>query len=182
MTRLAFSPDIILPISKVAFPSTCLHTLYAESTCKQEVEVRKKEGTKVPGCDRSRVSPHFSAASRRYHLIHLPKPVIDLRTSPACLLRQHECHCCPPRPQLGWVPRAWRKMPPSPSRMKSNFGWVSRLAGKCHLPILISATELDNVLRTPCETHEHIDDALRSFLTLTTQFKRASTSPSCRYE
>lgn len=32
--------------------------------------------------------------------------------------------------------------------------------------------ELDKVFEAPCETHEHIDDALRSFLSLTTQFKR----------
>lgn len=37
------------------------------------------------------------------------------------------------------------------------------------------SVELDTVLEAPCETHEDIDDALRSYIALTTQFKSEHT-------
>lgn len=33
-------------------------------------------------------------------------------------------------------------------------------------------TELFKIVNTPCETHEDIDDVLRSYLAFTSQFKR----------
>lgn len=37
---------------------------------------------------------------------------------------------------------------------------------------LIQCSGLDDIVAAPCETSEHIDDALRTFLAFTTTFKR----------
>ena len=42
-------------------------------------------------------------------------------------------------------------------------------------------TELRNVFEKPCEAYEHIDDALRSFLALATQFKRTNLGSRRHY-
>ena len=49
-------------------------------------------------------------------------------------------------------------------------------------PSLTCFTELDKIVAAPFETHEHIDDALRSFLAFTTANKRmlyTSTKKHC---
>jgi len=48
---------------------------------------------------------------------------------------------------------------------------VSECVGCVLVAVLSLATELDDILSSPCDSHETIDDALRSWLSFTTEHK-----------
>lgn len=58
--------------------------------------------------------------------------------------------------------------------MRSSSGWVrSTRSSKWRAPVFANqCAALDEISEAPYESHEHIDNALRSFLALTTLYKR----------
>lgn len=72
----------------------------------------------------------------------------------------------------------WMLRPRTTLKMKSNSGEVSQYSRPtCNARIISdSDAALAELVDAPHETHEHIDDALRSFLAFTTENKRMESA------
>jgi hypothetical protein len=97
-----------------------------------------------------------------------------------------ECSDTPPQSQIGgkWSPRFWspRFRSPSSSGMVScspvHEDWApTRTSRRSHANTYWPPAELQEIVSKPCESEDSIDDALREYLSFSTQYK-GDTSPS----